>query len=433
MESGRLLAVGLFLVICILMSVSIGSAEQSGPVVAIDLETSASPDLSRIDSVYYGDAEFIYAFLVIDDMPGGYVSGYDLGFEIAPADSGLINHGFTRMPGWVRLTSSDSLTPEDISLPGVSTPAAIGFWTIQLHRGYATSGRIALSANSEISGETIWLLDSRGEGIIPERVHSASVNPTSGSPRRCVPDRVEYVRFNCRGEPIQESRTGGFVPGMVIARFAPGAVELPQGHLGAIDHILSGDIKAIAEQFGMNEVERLYRDAARDDRWITSRTGHLVKALNLWDVYVLHFPEDAPLWDIVDSLRTMPECFYAELNLFGQSCSAPNDTLYKYKHRQWNVDQVGLPSAWDIQPGGTYSVGIGVLDTGIDYNHIDFGQGWGEGHKIRGGWNYIDDSSDFMDDADTAYTSYDSHGTMVSGIAAALTHNHHGLAGVAGG
>jgi len=248
-----------------------------------------------------------------------------------------------------------------------------------------------------------------------------------------LPDRVEYVRFDVQGNPVQESRSDHFEPGVVLARFAPGAVDLADRRIGTIQHFRQGDVRAIMEQFGMLSVERLYDNASQDDQWITSRTGRVVKAINLWDVYVLRFQDNAPVWEIVDSLRTIPQCVYAEPNCAGQSCSAPNDTLYKYKHRQWNIDNVRLPNAWDLQGGGGYTVGIGILDTGIDYNHIDLGQGWGEGYKIRGGWNYIDDTWDFMDDADTSHTQHDSHGTLVTGIAGALTNNHHGMAGVAGG
>jgi parallel beta-helix repeat protein len=54
---------------------------------------------------------------------------------------------------------------------------------------------------------------------------------------------------------------------------------------------------------------------------------------------------------------------------------------------------------------------VAVLDTGIDYNHKDLGGDFGPGYKVIGGYDFVNDDADPMDD------NY--HGTMVSGIIAA--------------
>jgi len=63
---------------------------------------------------------------------------------------------------------------------------------------------------------------------------------------------------------------------------------------------------------------------------------------------------------------------------------------------------------------------IGIIDTGIDYNHPDISDGIGPGHKVLGGYDFVNNDNDPMDDH--------GHGTHVSGIAAANGPNLRGVA-----
>ncbi|MFQ5569635.1 MAG: S8 family serine peptidase [Rhodothermales bacterium] len=63
-----------------------------------------------------------------------------------------------------------------------------------------------------------------------------------------------------------------------------------------------------------------------------------------------------------------------------------------------------------LQASGA-GVTIAILDTGIDYSHPDLGGGFGPGFKVAGGYDFIDDDADPMDEH--------GHGTHVAGIAAA--------------
>src|SRR5699024_10051827 len=81
-----------------------------------------------------------------------------------------------------------------------------------------------------------------------------------------------------------------------------------------------------------------------------------------------------------------------------------------------SVPLIRAPETWEeededgLQVTGK-GVTVGVVDTGIDYTHPDLGNGIGKDYKVLGGYNYIDDSSDPMDDH--------GHGTHVAGIVAA--------------
>ncbi len=65
---------------------------------------------------------------------------------------------------------------------------------------------------------------------------------------------------------------------------------------------------------------------------------------------------------------------------------------------------------------------VGIVDTGIDYMHPALGQGYGPGYRVIGGYDFINEDSDPVDDH--------SHGTHVAGIVGA---NSNSLTGVAPG
>ena len=91
----------------------------------------------------------------------------------------------------------------------------------------------------------------------------------------------------------------------------------------------------------------------------------------------------------------------------------PNDPFY---YVQWALEQVGAPAAWGYSTGqGTL---IAIIDTGTDLDHPDLKD------KVRTDIDY-----DFVNDDDTADDDH-SHGTHVSGSAAATTNNGTGIAGL---
>src|SRR5438552_479046 len=61
---------------------------------------------------------------------------------------------------------------------------------------------------------------------------------------------------------------------------------------------------------------------------------------------------------------------------------------------------------------------IAILDTGIDYNFPELGGGFGPGHKVVAGWNFVDHNGDPMD--------HDGHGTANAGIIAGSPYFYQG-------
>ena len=72
---------------------------------------------------------------------------------------------------------------------------------------------------------------------------------------------------------------------------------------------------------------------------------------------------------------------------------------------------VGADSVWAKLGSTGKGVLVGVIDTGVDYNHPDLGGGIGPTKKVIGGWNVVAGTADPMD--------LGGHGTHVAGIIAA--------------
>lgn len=84
--------------------------------------------------------------------------------------------------------------------------------------------------------------------------------------------------------------------------------------------------------------------------------------------------------------------------------------------QQWGMNKIGAPAAWQKAKGE--GIVIAIIDTGVYFPQEDLNAGW----KFVDGKDYIDEEPPQDEDG---------HGTHVAGIAAALTGNGVGVAGVA--
>ena len=104
----------------------------------------------------------------------------------------------------------------------------------------------------------------------------------------------------------------------------------------------------------------------------------------------------------------------------------------------WGFDRVNAEEAWSLSRGA--GITIAVIDTGLDFNHEDiFGNIYTNSAEMDGlagvdddGNGLIDDIHgwDFVNSDNDAYDDH-GHGTHVSGIAAAVSDNGKGIAGIA--
>ena len=112
------------------------------------------------------------------------------------------------------------------------------------------------------------------------------------------------------------------------------------------------------------------------------------------------------------SYRAQKEVRYVEVDSVAQAVDVPNDSSFNV---QWDMTKVQAPQAWGVTKG-SQNVIIAILDTGIDVNHPDLAG------KVVSSVNFTDSS--------TAYANGQSHATHVAGIAAAITNNGVGIAGL---
>lgn len=153
---------------------------------------------------------------------------------------------------------------------------------------------------------------------------------------------------------------------------------------------------------------------------------------------------------LLTQLSQDPDVEYVEPNWVLRTNVLPNDSLFTHLWGLLNTgvnslggggtagDDIDAPSAWNITTG-TRSVVVGVVDTGVNYNHVDLAANmWSAPSAftvtIAGtpvtcaagthGFNSITRVCDPMDDAATP------HGSHVAGTIGATGNNGQGITGV---
>lgn len=141
--------------------------------------------------------------------------------------------------------------------------------------------------------------------------------------------------------------------------------------------------------------------------------------------------------NVIKKLKNNPNVAYAEPDYIVSSASAlvPNDEHYSFLY---GMNRIQAQESWDITTGST-SVIVGVMDTGIDYNHPDLMNNmWKNPGELPDnnidddengyvddvyGWDFINDDKDPLDDR--------THGTHVAGTISARGNNSIGVTGTA--
>ncbi|MGH2693244.1 MAG: S8 family serine peptidase [Actinomycetota bacterium] len=178
------------------------------------------------------------------------------------------------------------------------------------------------------------------------------------------------------------------------------------------------------------------RDEAKSK--IKAHGGRVLSYYEPGDFFVVETPGSAPEW--IETLRGERSVRFAELDYeLTADLTIPNDPSFEDLWGLHNLSDTDIdaPEAWDISTGSD-SVVVGVIDTGVAYNHPDLqSQMWTNpgDPTVNGvdedGNGYVDDvhgincirgTGDPNDDND--------HGTHVAGTIGAAGDNGVGVAGV---
>jgi subtilisin family serine protease len=171
---------------------------------------------------------------------------------------------------------------------------------------------------------------------------------------------------------------------------------------------------------------------------------------NFANIYVLKTQNEEELTTLLSLLRNNPDFEYVQKSgKYKIEEFSPNDELYG---SQWGLSNVNVSGAWEKTCGDTNIV-IGLIDTGLDFEHpefqnryfLNYGEiGFDENGNDKTNNNIDDDGNGFTDD----YRGWNflsasefpngnnnpgddqGHGTLVAGIMGARTNNSIGIAGI---
>ncbi len=151
--------------------------------------------------------------------------------------------------------------------------------------------------------------------------------------------------------------------------------------------------------------------------------------------HILELPPHSDAKEWVEYFRSQPDIESAEIDSEIHASSTPDDEFF---NTQWAASTLHLQNAWDLFEGNA-SVTVAVVDSGCDLNHEDLTQNfWTNSQEVSNNQKddddngYIDDRQgyDFLND-DAQPSDDFGHGTLVTGIIAAVADNQVGIAGIA--
>ena len=229
-----------------------------------------------------------------------------------------------------------------------------------------------------------------------------------------------------------------FVPGEFIVKFS-NDVELPNPQVDLLN-----------DKYNVKSFEKIFKNSDNT---------------NLFNSYIFKVVKESDILSIVSEYSSLSEVVFAEpnyiINLEKEPLNLPlsiSTTLNVFKsnfytndphfNKQWSLENTGqlkgtpdcdidALEAWGIETGDSDIV-ISVIDTGIDINHSDLKNNIWINEDENASNGIDDDGNGFVDD----YMGWDfvnrdnfpiddfGHGTACAGVAAGVTNNSVGIAGV---
>ena len=119
-----------------------------------------------------------------------------------------------------------------------------------------------------------------------------------------------------------------------------------------------------------------------ESRALSALRGSVNAASARWvgEAMVLETPDEPNAERAAQRLATQPEVEWAQPNYLRAIHATPNDPSYL---RQWNFAAIGMPAAWDINPGAGSEVVVAVIDTGVNTTNVNYGMPLWTGSAIE--------------------------------------------------
>ncbi len=164
-----------------------------------------------------------------------------------------------------------------------------------------------------------------------------------------------------------------------------------------------------------------------------------ISSENLKTIAILNYYSPQDIDFIISKIQKLNEVEWAEPYYLHELSLAPNDPKFT-DGTQWHLKNIEAEAAWNVSQGSA-DVVIGIIDTGVDWDHPDLRANiWENDDPVNGrdddGNGYIDDhfgwdfgGEEGIPDNDPNEDNPD-HGTHVAGIASAVTNNGIGIASI---
>lgn len=126
------------------------------------------------------------------------------------------------------------------------------------------------------------------------------------------------------------------------------------------------------------------------------------------------YVDNDSIGEMLEKCSSNPDVEYAQPNYKYTIEYTTSDPYLAY---EWGLDQINAHKVWELNSSDTPLI-VAIVDTGVNVQHVDLKS------NIIKGYNIIDGTTDVRDEC--------GHGTHIAGIAAAVTNNATGIAGVSG-
>jgi subtilisin family serine protease len=241
-----------------------------------------------------------------------------------------------------------------------------------------------------------------------------------------------FLSFSSAAAEVKTtSQSAQYLPDRVIVKFATGSIAGPKrGALLA--YAMPKNVVDILSGFGAAETEQLFPP---DQNPLQRKSA----GVDLSSIYEFRFNQPVDVMKLARRLRQQQNVVYAEPVYIRKIFYTPNDPNLGI---QQHLTLIKAREAWDLTKGDT-SVVIAIIDTGVDWQHADLQANIWRNHREIPGNGIDDDRNGYVDDIrgwdfggltgtpdnDPREDAAD-HGTLVAGVASAMTDNGLGVAGV---